>query len=121
MVRALVKYKPGRVNYLPGIIGGIVGIVAFLLTTAFFRGYRNAMRLDIEGVMTTTTILDLYESSDSDSTTYYVAYTLPDGEQIRHSVLSRVYNTLHVGDAVRIVYLMENPRIFRPEWEWGLA
>lgn len=117
VVRVTAKYKPGRVNYLPGIIGGIVGIVVFLLTTTFFRGYRNAVRLDTEGIMATTTILDLYESSDSDSTSYYVAYTLPDGQQIRHSVLSRVYKTLHVGDAVRIVYLMENPGIFRPEWE----
>jgi hypothetical protein len=117
VVRALAKYEPGRVNYLPAIIGGIVGIVALLLTRAFFRDYRNAIRLDSEGIMATTTILDLYESSDSDSTTYYVAYTLPDGEQIRHTILSRICKTLHVGDAVRIVYLMDNPRIFRPEWE----
>ncbi|MBN2390655.1 MAG: DUF3592 domain-containing protein [Anaerolineae bacterium] len=117
VVRALVKYKPGRVSYLPGIIGGIVGLVDLLLMTAFFRSYQNAVRLDTEGLMTTTTILDLYESSGSDSTTYYVAYTLPDGQQIRHSVGQKIYETLHVGDAVRIVYLMENPRIFRPEWE----
>ncbi|MBN1876444.1 MAG: hypothetical protein JXA33_19625, partial [Anaerolineae bacterium] len=117
VVRAMAEYKPGRVNYLPGIIGGIVGIVDLLLTTAFFRGHRNAVRLDTEGIMATTTILDLYESSSSDSTTYYVAYTLPDGQQIRHTVLSRIYETLQIGDAVRIVYLMDNPRIFRPEWE----
>jgi hypothetical protein len=117
VVRAMAKYKPGRVNYLPGIISGIVGLVEVLLTMAFFRDYRNAVRLDTEGIIATTTILDLYESSDSDSTSYYVAYTLPDGQQVRHSVLSRVYKTLHVGDAVRIVYLMDNPRIFRPEWE----
>lgn len=117
VVRVMAKYEPGRVSYLPGIIGGIVGIVDLLLTMGFFRGYRNAVRLDTEGIMATTTILDLYETSSSDSTTYYVAYTLPDGQQIRHSVLSRVYKTLHVGDAVRIVYLMDNPRIFRPEWE----
>jgi hypothetical protein len=117
VVHVLAKYKPGRVNYLAGIIGGIVGIVALLLTRAFFRDYRNAIRLDSEGIMATTTILDLYESSGSDSTTYNVAYTLPDGQQIRHTVLSRIYKTLQVGDAVRIEYLMDNPRIFRPEWE----
>ena len=117
VVRTLAKYEPGRVNYLPAIIGGVVGIVDLLLTMAFFRSYQNAVRLDMEGLMASTTILDLYESSSSDSTSYYVAYTLADGQQIRHTVLSRIYKTLHVGDAVRIVYLMDNPRVFRPEWE----
>ena len=121
VARVMAKYKPGRVSYLPGIIGGIVGLVDLLLMTAFFRRYQTAVRLDTEGLVTTTTILDLYESSSSDSTTYYVAYTLPNGQQIRHSVGQKIYKTLHVGDAVKIVYLSDNPRIFRPEWEWGLV
>ncbi|MFN2109999.1 MAG: DUF3592 domain-containing protein [Anaerolineae bacterium] len=121
VARVMANYEPGRVSYLPGIIGGIVGLVALALMTAFFRRYQNAVRLDTEGLLTTTEILDLYESSGSDSTTYYVAYTLPDGQQIRHSVGQRIYETLHVGDAVKIVYLSDNPRIFRPEWAWDLV
>ena len=30
-------------------------------------------------------MLDLYEDMDSDSDSYYVAYALPDGQQIRHT------------------------------------
>ncbi|MGC9397092.1 MAG: DUF3592 domain-containing protein [Anaerolineae bacterium] len=121
VAHVMAKYEPGRVSYLPGIIGGIVGLVDLLLLIAFYRRYQNAVRLDTEGLVTTTTVLDLYESSGSDSTTYYVAYTLPDGQQIRHSVGQKIYKTLHVGDAVKIVYLSDNPRIFRPEWEWGFV
>ena len=122
VARVMAGYKPGRVNYLAGIIGAIVGIVDLSLLMAFLPSYRKAVRLDTEGMMATTTILDLHESSDSDGTTYYVAYALPDGQRIRHSIKSAIYKQLHVGDSVTIVYLADNPKVFRPEWsylEWN--
>ena len=116
VARLMANYTPGRVSYLPAIIGGIVGLVALLLALAFSRAYRNAVRLDAEGFSTWVQVLDLFESSDSDSTTYYVAYTLPDEQKIRHAVEPAIYRRLHVGDQIRVVYLPDNPKVFRPEW-----
>ncbi len=122
VAQIIANYTPGKVSYLPILLGGIFGLVEMLLGAAFYRRFQNAMRLDGEGLATSTTILDLFATSDSDNTSYYVAYTLPDGQKIRHSVGARTYKQLRVGDVVRLVYLPDNPKIFRPEWpspEWG--
>jgi len=117
VARLMANYTPGKVSYLPAIIGGIVGLVALLLALAFSRAYRNAVRLDAEGFSTWAPVLDLFESSDSDSTTYYVAYTLPDGQKIRHAVKPAIYQRLHEGAQIRVVYLPDTPKVFRPEWD----
>ncbi len=117
VARMMANYTPGKVSYLPIFVGGIMGLVGLLLATGFYRYYQNAARLDAEGFPISVTILDLFETWDSDSTTYYIAYILPDGQKIRHTVRSAVYQRLHVGDSIRIVYLPDNPKIFRPEWE----
>lgn len=117
IARMTAHYEPGKVSYVPIIVGGIVALTDALLLFWFYKRYVNASRLEIEGVPGTVTILDLHESSDSDSTTYYVAYALPDGQQIRHSVSRKIYETLKVGDVVRIIYLPDDLTVFRPEWE----
>jgi len=117
VARLMANYTPGEVSYVAAIVGGIMGLVGLLLSWTFHRTYRNAVRLDAEGFSIWAPILDLFESSDSDSTTYYVTYALPDGQQIRHAVKSAIYDRLHVGDQIRVVYLPDNPKVFRPEWD----
>lgn len=116
VARIMANYEPGKVSYLPIFLGGILGLVDAILAVPFYRRFRNAMRLDLEGVLTTTPVLDLFTTSDDDSTTHYVAYTLPDGQKIRHGVATTIYAQLHVGDLIRLVYLPDNPKIFRPDW-----
>lgn len=117
VARIMANHKPGKVSCLPSFLGGILGLVDAVLAVPFYRRLRNAMRLDVEGVLTTTAVLDLFTTSDDDSTTHYVAYTLPDGQKIRHGVKAAIYEQLHVGDLIRLVYLPDHPKIFRPEWE----
>ncbi|HOU11743.1 MAG TPA: hypothetical protein PKZ84_01380 [Anaerolineae bacterium] len=112
------NYKPGKVSYLPLLIGSLIGLATALLALPFYRRLQNAVRLDAEGVPITATVLDLFASSgDADSAMYYVAYALPDGQRIRHTISAQTYKQLHVGDSIQLVYLPDNPRIFRPEWE----
>lgn len=117
VARILANYESGKVSYLPIFVGGIIGLVEALLAAAFYRRFQNAVRLDAEGIPTTATVLDLFVTSGEDSATYYVAYNLPDGQKIRHTVSPAIYKRLHVGDSLRIVYLPDNPKVFRPEWE----
>ncbi len=65
--------------------------------------------------MTTTTVLDLFATSDENSTTHYVAYTLPDGQKVRHGIKPAIYRQLQVNDLVRLVYLPDDPKVFRLE------
>jgi len=117
VAQIVANYIPGDVSYLPIFLGGIMGLVDVLLASAAYRRFQNAVRLDAEGIPATATVLDLFATSDENSTTYYVAYTLPDGQQIRHSIRPALYKQLHVGDPIQLVYLPDNPRLFRPEWE----
>jgi hypothetical protein len=116
VARIVANYEPGKVSYLPIILGGIFGLVDAILTVPFYRRFRDAMRLDVEGTLTTAAVLDLFETSDESNTAYYVAYTLPDGQKIRHGVKASIYKQLHVGDLIQLVYLPDNPKIFRPDW-----
>lgn len=116
VARMLALYKPGRVSIVPVMIGWIVGMAGALLALAFYQAYRNAARLDAEGLSTWVTVLDLFESSDSNRTSYYVAYALPDGQKIRQSVQPAIYQRLNVGDQIKVVYLPDRPKVFRPEW-----
>jgi hypothetical protein len=116
IARMMAHYEPGKVSYVPIIVGVIAAVVDALLLSWTYKRYQNANRLEVEGVPGTVTVLDFYEESDSDSTSYFVAYALPDGQQIRHSVSRKIYQTLTVGDAIRIIYLLDDPRVFRTEW-----
>lgn len=116
VARIMANYEPGKVSYLPIFVGGIMGLVALLLAIPLYRRFRNAVRLDVEGVSATTPVLDLFVTSGEGDASYYVAYTLPDGQKIRHTVSAEIYKRLHVGDLIRVVYLSDNLKIFRPEW-----
>lgn len=115
VAQILANYMPGEVSYVSILVGGIMGVICALLAIPLHRRFQDAIRLDAEGVLTTTTVLDLFAASDSDSTTHYVAYTLPDGQKVRHGIKPAIYKQLHVGDALRLVYLPDNPKVFRLE------
>jgi hypothetical protein len=115
--RIAARYRPGAVSYMPLLIAGLVALVFGLMALFFFSQYLKASRLDEQGVLAPVKILDMYTSSDSDSTTHYVAYRVPGGEPIRHSVQSKIYRRLAVGDQVTVRYLLNDPTLFRPEWK----
>lgn len=116
VAQILADYTPGEVSYLSILIGGVMGVICALLAIPLRRRFRAALALDAEGVLTTTAVLDLFTASDSDGTTHYVAYTLPDGQKVRHGVKPAIYKQLHVGDLLRLVYLPDDPKVFRVEW-----
>jgi hypothetical protein len=116
IIRIRALYTPGRVEYWPIVIFGGLGLTCCLLSWALFKDYRTAQRLDDEGVPTTTPLLDCWQEETSDSVLYYVAYTLPGVGPVRQLVEKAMYDRLHVGDAVRLVYLPDRPKTFRVQW-----
>ncbi|MBN2005823.1 MAG: hypothetical protein JXA21_20870 [Anaerolineae bacterium] len=116
LVRIRALYTPGKVEYWWMICLGGAGVLCLLFAWMLHGIYRNASHLDSEGVRATTLLLDRFEHSDSDSTSYYVAYDLPGVGPIRHSVEKGIYDWLVIGDTVNLVYLPDNPKIFRPLW-----
>jgi len=113
----MANYEPGRVRYVAILVGGILGVVDALLSVPLYRRFRNAVRLDGEGMPVTTEVLDLFAMSDENDTTHYVAYTSPDGQKVRDSIKPAIYKQLHVGDLIKLVYLPDDPKVFRPEWD----
>ena len=116
VVQLVANYSPGPSTYLPGIIGGTIAVLGFLIAWAAYRRYRTALRLDAEGYPASVTVFDLFESPGSEGI-YYVAYTLPDGQKVCHTVNAAMYQRLDIGRTIRIVYLPGNPQIFRPVWD----
>ncbi len=114
-IRAL--YTPGRVEYWPLVIFGGLGLMCCLVSWVLFRGYRTAQRLDDEGIPTATPLLDCWQEENSDSVIYYAAYELPGVGPVRQIVDKATYERLHVGDALRLVYLPDRPKTFRVQWE----
>jgi hypothetical protein len=82
-----------------------------------FRRYQNAVRLNEGGTVTSVRILDAYISSDSDSTSYYIAYQLPGGEPFRQAVSKKAFERLPVGSTANVRYLYDNPQVFRLEMD----
>ncbi|MBN1580521.1 MAG: DUF3592 domain-containing protein [Anaerolineae bacterium] len=117
IARIQAQYVPGRAEYWPIILSGALGLFCLLLVAVFRRQHQNATRLDAEGITTTVTLIDRLESSDSDGTTYYLAYTVPGLGPIRQVVIKHTYDRLHNGDAIRLIYLLDNPQVFRTLWE----
>ncbi|MBN2392562.1 MAG: hypothetical protein JXR84_17660 [Anaerolineae bacterium] len=117
IVRIHALYTPGKVEYWPLIILGGVGMLILLLTLVSRGYYRKATRLDNEGMLADVLLLDCFKHEDSDSVTYYVAYELPGVGPVRHSVSKKVYEQLIIGETIRIAYLPDMPKVFRPLWE----
>jgi len=114
-IRAL--YVPGKIEYwyLLGLGGG--GLVSWSIACLALGQHRRARRLDEEGMPITVSVLDLYEKADSEGTSYYVAYELPDVGPIRHTISRKRYAQLRVGDPIRLVYLPDRPKTFRVQWD----
>lgn len=118
VVRIQALYTPGKVEYWRLIILGGLGMLCCWLAWRIFKTYGDARRLDNEGVQATVRVLECYvDDSDSDSTWYYVIYELPGFGPIRQSVDVGRYRQLTVGDRVRVTYLPDQPKIFRPQWD----
>ncbi|HNT75068.1 MAG TPA: DUF3592 domain-containing protein [Anaerolineae bacterium] len=116
IVKIRAMYTPGKVAYWPLILLGGLGALCLFFAWLLFGTYRNARRLDEEGLTTSVVLVDCFEHSDSDSTSYYVAYELPGGGPIRHTVEKKIYDRLSAGQTFRLAYLPDNPKIFRPLW-----
>ncbi len=117
VVKIRAFYTPGKVEYWWLIGLGSLGALCLFFTWLLLGVYRNARRLDAEGLVARVTLLDCFEHSDSESTTYYVAYELPGVGPVRQGVEKKIYNRLSVGQTFNLVYLPDNPKLFRPLWE----
>jgi hypothetical protein len=113
--RILAQYQPGAINWLALALGGGLGLVDLLISAGFFVQWRKARRLDEEGQIVSVKVIDLYSDSDSESTSYYVAYQLPGTQPFRHSVSGKVYKSLEVGSHITVRYIPGNPGVFRIE------
>lgn len=116
IARITATYVPNQVSYWPLTLLGGVGVLLLLFLPMSFKLSGQAQRLDTEGVTVTTSIVDLYESSDSDGSSYYVAYEVPSRGHIRHGVSRGIYRRLRVGETITVRYLPDNPKLFRPVW-----
>lgn len=114
--RIVAEYKPGSVGWAPLIFGGFSTLVLAAMTYWLYTRYHQAARLDREGVVAQVRILDTYELKDDEGTDYYVAYQVPGGGRITHTIPKRVYRRYHAGDTISLTYLPDNPTTFRPHW-----
>jgi len=110
-------YTPGKVDYWGAVIGAGVAILCLALGAGQLNRHRYARRLDAEGVQTVTQIVDHYSHADSDGTSYYIIYDLPGMGRVRQLASRNVQNRYPVGSTVRLLYLPDNPAIFRVEEE----
>ncbi len=117
IVKIHAFYTPGKIEYWWLIGLGSLGALCLFFTWLLFGVYRNARRLDAEGMSARVTLLDCFEHSDSDSTTYYLAYELPGVGPVRQVVEKKIYDRLSVGQSFSLIYLPDNPKLFRPLWE----
>lgn len=109
-------YTPGKVTFWPVILLGGSGLLCMSLSWFPNKKCRKARLLDREGVTTTTPLLARFEDSNDDGMSYYVAYHLPRIGTIRHTVAYRTFKRVNIGDSITVIYLPNDPRIFRPYW-----
>ncbi|MBN2389869.1 MAG: hypothetical protein JXR84_04050 [Anaerolineae bacterium] len=110
-------YTPGKVRYWGIFIGLGAALPCLALGAGQLTRYRNARRLDDEGMQVTTRVLDHYTHTDSDGNSYYIIYELPGVGRVRQAVTRKVQAQLSPGSPIRLTYLPDNPRIFRMEQE----
>ncbi len=111
-------YTPGKVRYLGVFIGAGTFLPGLMLGLGQFRRYRNARRLDDEGVPVTTRVVEHHTYKDSDGDEQHsIIYELPSVGRVRQSVTRDVQQRHPVESTVRLLYLPDNPLIFRMEEE----
>jgi len=115
VARIMADYELGSVSYAPAIIGAVVILPSLGALLWFYSCYRRAARLEEEGVAATAEVLEMYEDSSGDSTSYHIVCQLPGGGPVRISVSSSLYRQLRVGSRVMVRYLSEDPGVFRVE------
>lgn len=113
--RIASEYHPGILDLGPGLLFIPIGIGDLAFGWVFYRRLRNARRLDEEGIMASVKVLDRYEDSSGDSTTYYIALQLPASQPLRTSVNGKIYDQAAAGSWVNVRYLNDDPRVFRVE------
>ncbi|HNT77938.1 MAG TPA: hypothetical protein PKH77_23230 [Anaerolineae bacterium] len=102
--------------YWPLILLGSGGLLGIALVKNPFEKFREARRLDREGVAVTTPLLACFEGAADGDMTFYVAYALPGVGPIRHPVAYRIFKRVKAGDPITVVYHPQSPRLFRPRW-----
>ncbi len=113
VVRLTAGYRPGAIDWLPAGLGAAIGLPSVGALVWFFSLYRRATRLDEQGTPGLAEVLDKYEVAGSDSTSRYIVFRLPGGTPFRCSVGKPHYDRLQVGAQVEVLYLPDDPRIFR--------
>jgi hypothetical protein len=113
--RIASEYHPGIMDLGPGLLFVPMGIGDLLFGLFFYRRLCKAQRLDEDGILASARVLDRYEDSSGDSTTYYVALQLPTGQPFRMFVDGKIYNQAPAGSFLNVRYLSDDPTVFRLE------
>ncbi|HNT76715.1 MAG TPA: hypothetical protein PKH77_17030 [Anaerolineae bacterium] len=114
-------FVPGQVAYGPVVLPGGSGVLCLALLGIPLKKYREARRLDREGIAATVPLLACFEGAEGGDTAFYVAYELPGVGAIRHPVAYRMVRRMKVGDPMTVVYHPQNARLFRPRWRCPVA
>ncbi|MBN2004188.1 MAG: hypothetical protein JXA21_12600 [Anaerolineae bacterium] len=110
-------YTPGKMQYWGVLIAAGIALPCLALGAGQLNRYRHARRLDAEGMQAITRIMEHYTEEDSDGNTYYIIYELPGMGPVRQAT-TRNFQARHpVGSSVQLLYLPDNPLIFRLEDE----
>jgi hypothetical protein len=100
--------------YWPLILLGSGGLLGIALVKNPFEKFREARRLDREGVTVTTPLLACFEGAADGDMTFYVAYTLPGVGPICHPVTDRIFKRVKAGDPITVVYHPKAPDYSAP-------
>ena len=121
---SVVKADFGVSSLWPSILGVgmsllFVGIGLMMVIPGAQAG-KHILKLGFQGQLTQATVFARWEETDSDGTSYYVAYAFkvssrPTGQQIISNAQQSLYayKKLSIGGQVNIKYLSDNPQICR--------
>ena len=121
---SVVKADFGVSSLWPSILGVgmsllFVGIGLMMVIPGAQAG-KHILKLGSQGQLTRATVFARWEETDSDGTSYYVAYAFkvssrPTGQQIISNAQQSLYayKKLSIGGQVNIKYLSDNPQICR--------
>ncbi len=114
IARVRELYHKGEIFVFPSILGGFIALVSLLVAWANALEYGHAVRLKAEGIAGESRIVDLYfEKGRKSKQSYYMAYELPNRVVVCHWIRHDLYKQLKIGDSVSLLYVPDDPRIYR--------
>ncbi|MBN2004986.1 MAG: hypothetical protein JXA21_16625 [Anaerolineae bacterium] len=116
VVRIRALYNPGGVNFSV-VLSGCMIVFSLALLWTLQTPYQKVRRLEKLGVTALAVLVDCVKYETAGVTLYLVAYELPGTGPLRHEVSQKDYARLHIGQAIKVLYLFDESEIFRPLWD----